>query len=785
MIIVTVASYSTSWLRYFITLRQFYDGKVITFLTSPIDNDYKIKLEKLLNIEIVCVTVDASFYLNTGKGMNCQRWGYLKEVCLKNPDEFIIFTDHWDVIWQADPRDYIKEYSKIHIADENWKNKENAIQMGWFSVSSKVNRAFIEDKPVYNCGTVGGLGSKLIELCDVIVNLKYDTYIDQTEMCAFVYDNPDKFMVTPNLFMTLIKNEGQVVKGEFSDKNNNRWCCVHANGDSKQLLEPLYPKLKYEIIENKIKKGIDNPLRDVVGVEICTRGRTNDTLPNTLISISQQTFKPDFVLILDDNEQALDAKSPLLNYTLRLLEEKGIGHKILSTGGKGQVAGHEAARINMPADLVWRIDDDEFAEPNCLKILFEKMQDKQVGAAAGCVCEPNPKVFPDIFKPAVKLAEIKNYPNIQWFKHVKKDPIEVEHLYSSFLYRRVFSSNYPSLSRIGHREETIFSHTFTTKGLKLFVCPDAMTYHFRMPYGGIRDCSHQEWWASDEQKFTEYLKSKNVVLNEPPIVVSLICGAGDNIVFRNKMSEFMSKYRNRKVFIATAWRMAWEGIEKEYPVELIPLEYASALCPNLEALNPYVFMSKQHANWQEYVRNGNKFWDCYYEIYNFPKQSSKTPKIEFTPLGKTILVQTIPQKLPSGKNNPKYWDYFKQLIALLKYQGWNTVQVGSDATENLDCHTFHKNLNYNQILELLCSSTTWISVDSMLQHMADRIKKPGIVIWSRSSPKLFGYDYNHNILVDEKYLRTDQYGIWENCEYHAEAFPRYEKILELINDNRS
>lgn len=75
----------------------------------------------------------------------------------------------------------------------------------------------------------------------------------------------------------------------------------------------------------------------------------------------------------------------------------------------------------------------------------------------------------------------------------------------------------------------------------------------------------------------------------------------------------------------------------------------------------------------------------------------------------------------------------------------------------------------------------FISVDNFFPHFCNHYGLTGIVIFSKSDPKIFGYHNNMNILGDEKFLRMDQFGLWESCDYVEEAFPPPEQVMAAVN----
>ena len=144
-----------------------------------------------------------------------------------------------------------------------------------------------------------------------------------------------------------------------------------------------------------------------------------------------------------------------------------------------------------------------------------------------------------------------------------------------------------------------------------------------------------------------------------------------------------------------------------------------------------------------------------------------------------IIISPYAQKLRNGKINPKNYPYWQELIELLFKEGYEIVQIGVEGEDQL-VSDFRKNLSLTELAELVNQCDTWIGVDSFFQHFCWDLKKPGIVIWAQSDPTIFGHTENINIFKDKKYLRKQQFHIWEQCEYIKEAFPEPNEVIKLI-----
>jgi len=143
-----------------------------------------------------------------------------------------------------------------------------------------------------------------------------------------------------------------------------------------------------------------------------------------------------------------------------------------------------------------------------------------------------------------------------------------------------------------------------------------------------------------------------------------------------------------------------------------------------------------------------------------------------------ILIQPYAQQLRNGLKNAKQFPYWPQLIALLDEE---IIQIGRDDEEQQPLvEDFRTNLPLKEITALLIRCDFFICIDSFLQHLAHHVPKPGVVLWSKSDPLIFGYPENLNLLKDRKYLRKNQFDVWENESYDAEAFMDPRAVVQAI-----
>jgi len=256
---------------------------------------------------------------------------------------------------------------------------------------------------------------------------------------------------------------------------------------------------------------------------IATRGRYFTTLPLVLNAIINQTKLPDALVIFDDNDEPQDMRKEMIySYFFQMLDAKGVKWEWNFAGKKGQHHIHQTANLS-GYEWVWRVDDDAIPEPNVLAELYDWATGTvyNVGAVGGSILTP--PYMPDTSKVTGLIDNIDNEPNIQWGKIERHK--EVEHLHCSFLYRAGIADYNLGLSRVAHREETLFTYQLQQKGYSILAVPNAVTWHMKNPQGGIRSETSEEMYKHDEQIF------RNIIRFRDRTVVVLNCGLGDHIVF--------------------------------------------------------------------------------------------------------------------------------------------------------------------------------------------------------------------------------------------------------------
>lgn len=285
-------------------------------------------------------------------------------------------------------------------------------------------------------------------------------------------------------------------------------------------------------------------MRDIL-CSISTRGRYDTTLPLAIAAVINQTRKVDKLIVYDDNDTPRDVRE-IHHYAslLNIMNVKGIEFEWVYAGKKGQHYNHQMANT-AGYTWVWRVDDDCIPESNVLENLYG-IVNESVGAVGGAILTPP---YAPVGNPTGKIVDIYKEQNIQW------NPIlefkDVDHLHCSFLYRAGVIDYNLGLSRVAHREETLFTYGLVQKGLRCLVVPGATTWHMKANHGGIRT-EQAELFAHDEQIF------QNIIGLSGKTIVVLDCGLGDHIVF----SHVLSDIKNPVIFTCYQEVVPGDSIQK-------------------------------------------------------------------------------------------------------------------------------------------------------------------------------------------------------------------------------
>lgn len=146
-----------------------------------------------------------------------------------------------------------------------------------------------------------------------------------------------------------------------------------------------------------------------------------------------------------------------------------------------------------------------------------------------------------------------------------------------------------------------------------------------------------------------------------------------------------------------------------------------------------------------------------------------------------ILISPYSKTMRNGKQNPKNYPYWEEVVRLLQERGHEVTQLKySDEPEVPKC-AFVAIYTSLKVVEMIVDAhDTFIAIDNFLPHLAHYRKKYGIVLWGKSDPALFGYPENINLLKDPKFLRNHQFETWEAEVFDPNVFVDPQIVVEAV-----
>jgi len=271
---------------------------------------------------------------------------------------------------------------------------------------------------------------------------------------------------------------------------------------------------------------MDKPRIEVV---IPTKNRY-EFLALTLQSLTNQTYDNWDLIIIEDSDPQYDINAiPFISPMLRWMENNKHEWRVFFGPKQGPHKCHQIALNSSKHNYILRVDDDCPMSDRYIEELVKTITEQEhCGAVGGVLLDPTkpqqqlimPENWKDIKDFSGNIWEENggipcHSPALQWFIHRDKDIKPVQHLHSSFLYRKAVALAVDGwsdmeLSKVGMTEETRFSYKLFLQGWNLFVNPNAVAWHMKAPVGGTRENNNKEdlskLYYSDRIKFDQWYK---------------------------------------------------------------------------------------------------------------------------------------------------------------------------------------------------------------------------------------------------------------------------------------
>lgn len=261
-----------------------------------------------------------------------------------------------------------------------------------------------------------------------------------------------------------------------------------------------------------------------ITVFLSTYQRYDTTLPLCLMSILNQSLKPNRIILVDDNKEKKIYDFKILKNLFYLFKQKNIQLDIYYGPSKGLTYAFELGMSKINEGWVLKIDDDNVLEYNALE-LFKSNINENVGAMSGIILDKLTTKFSDSsFEAKIvsddgccnKIQDIYSVLNIQMLPIQSEKIKKAEHLYSNYFFKRelVDQNMIESVKKLSpscYREDTIMTHQIFRKGFELLVIPSIKIYHLNSDEKNGDRHWGDVYVEKNENIFIEKLKEWEVV----------------------------------------------------------------------------------------------------------------------------------------------------------------------------------------------------------------------------------------------------------------------------------
>lgn len=274
-------------------------------------------------------------------------------------------------------------------------------------------------------------------------------------------------------------------------------------------------------------------MKNNITVLLTTCDRYETTLPLCLLSILNQTRKPDRIVIVDDSLNNKFYESYQIKELLVIAKYKNILIDYYIGEKRGQVPALQRGFEKIKDGWILKTDDDNILECDVIQI-FEKNINDEIGAMGGLIVMDKNAFYrkQSDCRSSLKIKDIYSAFNTQLVFNQDRNPKEAEHLHSNYFFKKEALDSYDlTLQPSSYREDTITTYTIYKNNYKLMVFPDVVTYHLQTNNGNKKWGSKND--LKNERLFLDKLKSWKIIPDFLKIIEDKIsvCALVDNIYY--------------------------------------------------------------------------------------------------------------------------------------------------------------------------------------------------------------------------------------------------------------
>lgn len=237
-------------------------------------------------------------------------------------------------------------------------------------------------------------------------------------------------------------------------------------------------------------------------------------------------------------------------------------------------------------------------------------------------------------------------------------------------------------------------------------------------------------------------------------------GLGKNIAATSLLASINEKYSDRKIIITASYPEVFitnPNIFRVYGIGNTPYFYQDYIeDKDVLVFRHEAYFQNSHLLKQKHLINS---WCDMFGI----EYKNQIPVLVFNLIHRRmvnlwkkdrpiLVIQTNGGPMDDGK----IYSWTRDIAPALAYKivekyknDYHVIQICRNKEEvlpNVDESYYQQMTNY-ELFTLLASSDKRVLIDSCLQHAAAALNLPSTVLWIGTSPKLFGYDVNCNLMA--------------------------------------
>lgn len=222
-------------------------------------------------------------------------------------------------------------------------------------------------------------------------------------------------------------------------------------------------------------------------------------IEDCIVSVLNQTYIDFELLVVDDGSE--DSTIEIVEY----LSKKDSRIKLIKASHKGVSSARNLALENAKGEYIFFIDSDDYIHPDLLKILSEKMADKEINMAFCRYTPVNEQQMKEVMNsPAPSVNEnphFEEFSEEEFMKIIISEAIPYIGAIGGTLFRKCIIDGFLFDTQLISAEDTTFVYEYALRKGKTAVCTEKLYYYLLHSDNTIRK------WESNIENYEPYVEA--------------------------------------------------------------------------------------------------------------------------------------------------------------------------------------------------------------------------------------------------------------------------------------